>query len=433
MNRTLLALAVIVLAAPTVAAAASAESAGSFGVSPVRLTFTEPSLLRGASAEGTLTIQNGFHEPTDVTLKPEGELAKWVSVDEPAFTMNGDTSRSLKVRVNVPADAANGLYEGLLHIRAVGTGSPSGSGASINVEVLPAIQIRVGGEQVIAFAAERVHIEDRAPGAAIILTADTLNRGNVRAAPAFDVVIQDKNGAVVLKERVEGTRIEPSGTATQPFVLSSGLPVGAYTATATLEAAQSQAMFTALTFDVFEGAGAAAPIAPPSGVLVSLMAEKDIQVGSPAAFIARFLNDGGVAVTSAQMTVEISKDGRRVDIIKSDALRAEPGQSIDLEAFFRPTNTGAYTYKGHVTYDGVRTAIAEGAFKLGGTTTTASGGSNAQGANVPDGDAESAAAAATAASPPHSGQRVSVPAPGVGLLIAVLGTALVAVGGRSRK
>ncbi len=429
MNRTLLALAVVILTVPAVAAAASAESSGSFGVSPVRLTFTEPSLLRGASAEGTLTIQNGFHEPTDVTLTPKGELANWVSVDETAFKMNGDTSRALKVRVTVPQDAANGLYEGLLHIRAVGTGSPSGSGASIHVEVLPAIQIRVGGEQVIAFAAEHVHIDDRAPSAPIILTADTLNRGNVRAAPAFDVVIRDKAGATVLQERVEGARVEPSGSATQPFALSRGLPKGTYTATATLESAQGEATFSMLTFDVFDGAGAAVPLAPPSGVLVSLVAEKDIQVNAPAAFTARFDNDGSAVVTSAQLTVELSKDGRRVDIIKSDALRAEPGQSINLEAFFRPAETGAYTYKGYVTYDGMRTAIAEGAFQLGGTT-RASSGSTAQGANVAAGDASSAAASADT---PPAGQRANVPAPGVGLLVAVLGTALVAVGGRSRK
>ncbi|MFA5861019.1 MAG: hypothetical protein WDA16_04930 [Candidatus Thermoplasmatota archaeon] len=350
---------VIALVGPALLAAGAAHAAGTaegFGVTPVELSFTTPDLTRGGSSEGTLRVQNNFHAPTTVKVTTSGDIAQWLKVDVAEFVMPADSARQITVRVAVPASAANGDYAGSLRIRATGTGAPDGSGASTNLELLPAIKVSVGGDQVIRFSVEKVRVPDVLPRTPVTLRIDLLNRGNVRAVPGIDLTILDEDGNVALHENLVGEAIEPGAQATEVLKTTGTLPDGSYTAKGVLDHPVSDAALLPVTFEVSPNVGAPPP---PQGSMTSLTHEMVIPTVQLATFTAHFENTGASDIQGAKLTVEILRDGTRIAVAQSDPLRVSSGRDVDLDAFYTPNQPGLFTARGYVTYDGIRTLAEE--------------------------------------------------------------------------
>lgn len=346
---------------------AQAGTAGGFGVTPVQLDFTNPSLLRGGAAEGTLRVQNNFAEEAEVTVTPEGALADWVSIDlGNRFTIPAHASKALAVRLQVPQSVANGDYQGYLRIRATGNGEPSGSGASINVEVLPVIRARIGGEQVVAFVLEQATMDDRAPDSPLVVRADVVNRGNVRYAPSLDIIVMDVNGSEVIRESVRGAPIEPASKQRVEFAASEGLPRGLYTAQVSIPQEIGGGAPKTIAFEVRGGGATGGPRLTPSGSLTELRVEPTPSIGRVASLAAKFTNDGAADIESAKLTVEVYRDGERIAVIFSDPLRLPVDSVVDLEAFYEVKHAGRHVLKSYVTYDGLRTPVKEAAFDVTG-------------------------------------------------------------------
>lgn len=379
-----------------VTASAAADDRDGFGVTPVRLDFTNPGLIRGGGSEGSLRIQNWFSEATEVTVTPQGPMADWITFDPaPPFIVPADSSRPLLVKVAVPENVENGDYSGLLKIRATGTEQPDGSGAAISVEVVPAIKIKVGGEQILRFAAEKVGIQDVNDGSAVALNADVMNRGNVASAPSFHILVKDAAGTTVVDKPVTGDAVAPGSRASQSIPLESALNPGLYTATATLmNAMDGTASFEKLEFRILpQGMIAGSDESQVSGEFVGATVEpRNANVGEIAAVVAQFRNTGPVEIRDAKLTAEIFRDGRRVAVVTSDALRIPAGGMVDLEAFYTPTASGDHVANAYVTYDGFRTPVEEYAFSVAGdgsvdgarnANTNANGGGQDGGSNTP--------------------------------------------------
>ncbi len=68
----------------------------------------------GVSGSRTITVSST--EPKHVVIGAEGELAKWVSVSENSFLIQGNESKNVSVSVSVPEGAEFGNYTGTLKI-----------------------------------------------------------------------------------------------------------------------------------------------------------------------------------------------------------------------------------------------------------------------------------------------------------------------------
>lgn len=390
------------LAPPTPAAAAAS---GGFGVTPAQLDFTDPPLMRGSVAEGTLRVQNRDSSPTLVTVAPGGALAAWLSVDAPSeFTLDAGATRTLRVEVAVPATAPNGDHSGYLRLRARGTGEPSGSGATTQVELLPTVRVRITGDQVVAFALEQATIEDPAPDAPLLVRADIVNRGNVREAPRLDLVLRTREGAEVFRESLTAAPIPPAQKERVEVATTRGLASGLYTAVLSLSAEQGGGKPISIDLEARRGGASANPALTPAGDLVEVVTPPRATPGTLASFVARFANDGTAPIASAKLTVEVFRGDERIAVVTSDPLRAPVGETLDLEAFWEPGSPGEHTLKAYVTYDGIRTPVRQATFLVAGPE----GGSDATTTDAPD------------AEPPPAD--APVPGPSLALvLVAVLG------------
>lgn len=358
----------LLLVAPLFAAAAQASTTptDSFSVTPVELTFVDPALLRGGGSQGSLRVQNGFQEATNVEVTVLGDLAPWVVVEPSSFIMPADSARRIVVQISVPNEAANGNYSSLLRIRAVGVNSPSGSGAAMNVEVLPKLTVRVGGEQVISFATDSLQVADAAPQQPLEIAVHVINTGNVNAVPTFEVTIEDEDGNEVIRETLVGQALAPGSDEDANLATATGLPEGSYTARVKLGGMNAPAL-PPWTFDVYE---AAANTAVPTGELVSLTQPPSVTEGSLATFTARFKNTGETAIRSTKLTIEILRNGVPFAIAQSDSLRTASNQEIVLDAHYQAREAGNYVARGYVTFDGVKSPVEEHPFvveKVGAT------------------------------------------------------------------
>ncbi len=371
------------------ATAASGDDREGFGVTPVRLNFVDPPLIRGGSSEGNFRIQNWFSEPTEVMIRPEGDLAKWVTLEPPApFIVAADSSRPVKVIMNVPESAANGDYSGFLRITATGTGEPNGSGAAISVEVMPALKVKVSGDQVLRFAAEKLGIKDVKDGSVVTFSADVMNRGNVRAPAAFDILVRDANGKEVANEHVESEPLAPGTRVSEVLATQAILGPGVYTAHVSLANVLDGMTFVPIEFRVLpRGVATGTDAALVEGELRALAAEPQLaRVGEVVSVIAQFKNTGPVEIAGAKLTTEIYREGRRVAVIAGDALRVPAGSTVDLDGFYTPTESGAHTMKSYVTFDGMRTPVSEHTFDVAGDDASgyADDASSAKGASGQD-------------------------------------------------
>lgn len=394
----------ILLAALSFPLAVDAAASGGFGVTPVRLDFTDPPLLRGSVAEGGLRLQNSDATPTFVTLVPEGALADWVTIDGPSeLTLEPGSTRTLRVSVAVPTTAPNGEHAGHLRIRARGSGEPAGSGATTQVELLPAIRVLVTGEQVVAFTLEQVAIEDPAIDAPVVVAAEILNRGNVRETPRLDVLVRDATGREVLRETLTAHPIAPATKQRVELATSRGLPQGLYTARVSLPAELGGEGSFSIDIESRRGGATTGPALTPAGDLVDLEMPEGATPGALASFVARFANDGTAPIASAKLTLEVFRGEERVAVVTSDALRAGVGETLALDAFWEPDAPGEHTLKAYVTYDGIRTPVRQAAFLVAG----------------PDAAADATTPGAPGTQPPTP--EAPVPGPGPALLLALVG------------
>lgn len=86
------------------------------------------------------------------------------------------------------------------------------------------------------------------------------------------------------------------------------------------------------------------------GELLSFSSDKtEYQEGEVVKFISSFKNTGTVGLKTA-LVVEISIDGVRTEILKTEQIFLPVGQTTDLETTFRPAKSGLYTASAYATY-----------------------------------------------------------------------------------
>lgn len=358
---------VLALVASTFAALTPAQAAnGGVGVTPVELSFAAP-LLRGNSYTGELRLQNAFEETVTISASPLGDVAPWVHVEPTGlFTIAPGTTRTLLAVITVPADAANGDYLGALALRVKRADLSDGSGASVDMELKPAIRVKVDGSEVRAFALEDARVADAEEGTPPSVIVKVVNRGNVRAVPSFKVVVRDATGALVREDALTATPVAPGGGESLTIPLASALSAGEYEATVALAKDGPTTALDAGAFKVV-AAGALAASDGKAGTLTGLGADGKPAVGSILRIAAVFKNTGVRGADAAKLTAEILLEGERVAVVTSDPVVVPAGQTAEITAFWTPEKPGAYVLKGSITYDGLKTETREASLRVAGS------------------------------------------------------------------
>ncbi|HVL48109.1 MAG TPA: hypothetical protein VM889_06095 [Candidatus Thermoplasmatota archaeon] len=363
MKALIAALLAALVAAPLVAPFASAQDTaggGGFAISPAELRVPN-ALLRGGYYEATMRLQNSHDHAVTITPSGAGAIASWIRTDpaEP-FSMAPATSRTLRVMVTVPEDAANGPYEGAVRIDISGHGAPTetGSVASVNMAFAPAVKLSVSGDQVRRLAFERARVLDAEAGQPVTFVFDVVNTGNVRAAPSFAVAIEDAEGRKVHEETLKGLEIAPGVRSAIALKTSRGLAVGAHEATAALVADGEPRPREGLAFEIHP-AGTLSRSEGKSGQLAGLSADARPRAGSLVKVTGVFASDSTRAIDAARLVGEVSRDGARVALLAGDGLAVLPGTSRPLDAYWTPTEPGVYRVKVWATYDGLETEARE--------------------------------------------------------------------------
>lgn len=335
-----------------------ASAGRGFGVSPATVDFTDPPALRGQEYDTTVRVANRDDSPASVTLSPEGDVGAWLSVVPSApLVVPAQGSKDVVVHLKVPQDAANGLHEARLRVRAAAPDvAGSGSGSAVAVELVPAVRILVSGDQVLDLALESIAVRNATAGRPLDVVARVANSGNVRASPHLALSVKDSKGLAVFEDFLDiGAREPRSGGDVALRTSKAVLAAGEHQVTARLVLDEQVFGERAVEFQAVPPLGASLA----EGRVVSFGPDGAAFEGRALRIDARFANTGFAAIESARATVEVFAGGARVATVQSDALRIEPGLEEDLVALWTPDAPGAYTLKGFVAFDGIKSELPE--------------------------------------------------------------------------
>ncbi len=68
----------------------------------------------GSLVERSIIIQ--YDHDADVSLRPEGDLRPWMSMEPAAFFLPANATQQVNIGVNVPIGASPGNYTGVVHV-----------------------------------------------------------------------------------------------------------------------------------------------------------------------------------------------------------------------------------------------------------------------------------------------------------------------------
>lgn len=223
----------VTIAATLLAASPAVVSA--FGVSPPYVHA--PVLRKGSQFSSTIFLVQADPK-VDLRVKAVFEVPEkikgWLSVDKGGefIIPAGLQQFPIKVLVNVPKDAENGVFAGYLRINTIPNAVP-GEQISISVGARIDLSLTVGENVISDFSIRKLDILDIRQGEnpQVIVTLD--NTGNVPAAPdraSFELF--DKYGQIRLGyaaiEKFPETAAFQSSDFTMEFPLDIRLAIGEY-------------------------------------------------------------------------------------------------------------------------------------------------------------------------------------------------------------
>jgi hypothetical protein len=341
-------LAALALALVAVLAPALAQQPESLGLSPER--FEVGTAQAGEEYVRDLHLQNQFDSSSTIEVSMSGAAGAW-AVTDPAgpFTMGPRSSRVVTLTVSVPAGTGPGARQGQVTFTTEPKGSPDGSGTSNRFGVGLLMNITVGGDAVVRLAYTGARVEDAEQGQPVRAFVAVRNDGNVRATAEASGEVLPFSGNGTLANATGSLAVVPGESAEVPVTFAAGLPVGQYRAH--LVAA---GLDQSLPFKV-----TAPGIVAPDGELHAIVAPPRTQAGRPVRIDPWFEDTGAGAIGSAVFHGEVRRDGELLEVLGSESLAVQPGQSVNLTVYWTPPQAGAYTVSGHVTYDGYQTLEKE--------------------------------------------------------------------------
>ena len=337
------------------------------GISPASITISDA--FKGATYERTITVFNTGDETGTFALTAEGECADWISFfkeDEPTtplteVTIPGKDKAKVLLKFDIPEDIANAYYTSTIFAQSTPE-EEEGEGAVAHavIRIPSEILIQVTGTQILKGTVKSITTTDTEIDYPLKIKVEFQNEGNVIAKPKIAVAIT-KNGELVDSFVHSETGIKPDKTDTITVLWNTtGRETGDYAANVAVSLGKKQELlaskdlpFKILPFGTLTRKGA----------LQSLTIEGEPLVNIVIKLAANFENTGEID-TMAKFKGEIFRDGGLVDVMESEEMFVEVGETGKLVDYYKITETGSYEIKGRVFYAGKETAEKEVSFDV---------------------------------------------------------------------
>jgi uncharacterized membrane protein len=344
---------------------ANAAFAG-LGVSPSQMVVQN--LSKGSHAEETFILSRSDpKEDLHFKVIAEGATKDWTTLDRGMeFTMPAGEQRfPVIVKVDIPKDAANGEYKGLIRLASSSKSSKGmvGSGTSVALSVLIQTDLTITGEQVLKYDVSSIGIQNIEEGSPLDVLVTINNTGNVEAHPTkVHVEVFDKLNTELLESQdiAEMGSVAPFTTGDIAISIPTKLGIGQYWAR--ISAYKDEALLKKqdLVFEIV-------PLGSlkKKGNLKNLIFNQKAGVGETVKITGVFENTGE-SNYSAKLVAEIYKNEKMIKAVESDLANMKSGKTENLSAYFTPDVAGKYTAKVHVAYSGEKTQEKQAIISVGG-------------------------------------------------------------------
>jgi len=335
------------------------------GISPASIMINDA--FKGGEYERTITVFNTGDETGTFGLTVEGDCADWISFYEEAvpdktitkITIHRNDKARVLVKFDVPKDIANAEYTSTIYAQSVPKGEiAEGMGAQAVVRIPSEVLIQVTGTQILKGTVKSITVRDTEVDYPLKLKVEFQNEGNVIAKPGVAVSIT-KNGEPVDSFVHDETGVKPGKTDTITVLWNTtGRATGDYVAHVTVSLGEEQLATKDLPFKVLPFGSLTR-----RGELQSLTIEGEPLVNRVIKSVANFENTGEID-TMAKFKGEIYLAGNLLDVLESDEMYIEVGESGKLTAYYKILESGSYTIKGRVLYAGKESEEKEVSFDV---------------------------------------------------------------------
>ena len=339
------------------------------GVSPASITISDA--FKGGSYERTITVFNSGDETGTFGLTAEGECAGWISFynetnpDIPLteITIPGKDNAKVLVKFDIPEDIANADYTSTIYAQSTPEEEATTEGAVAHAVIRIPLEllIEVTGTQILKGTVKSITTADTEIDYPLKIKVEFQNEGNVVAKPKIDVGITKAGGGELVDSfvHIDETGIKPGEKDTITVEWdTTGRETGDYVANVAVSLGEELLSAKDLPFKVFPFGTLTR-----QGVLHTLTIEGEPLVNIVIKLVANFENTGEID-TMAKFKGEIYHEGNLLDVMESDEMFVEVGESGKLTDYYKILEPGSYEIKGRVFYSGKETAEKEVSFDV---------------------------------------------------------------------
>jgi len=356
---------IVIIVFLTMSLCPTANAGIGLGISPASITISDA--FKGGTYERTITVFNTGDETGTFELTAEGECADWISFYKPEepntpiteVTIPRKGKAKVLVKFDIPADIANANYTATIYAQSIPEGG-GGEGAVAHavIRIPSKVLIQVTGTQILKGSVKSITAADTEVGYPLKIKVEFQNEGNVIAKPEIAVGIT-KNGEPVDSFVHDETGIKPDMTDTITVLWNTtGRATGDYVANVAVSLGEELLATKDLPFKVLPFGTLTR-----QGVLHSLAIEGEPLVNIVIKLVANFENTGEID-TMAKFRGEIYHEGNLLDVLESDEMFVESGETAKLVSYYKILEPGNYTIRGRVSYAGKETEEKEVSFSV---------------------------------------------------------------------
>lgn len=310
--------------------------ASSIGVLEQSATIT---VLKGVETQTYITLINPNEKEVIVSMRSNKE---WVLNNE-EIKIPTKKSKKIPIRVLVPANTQNGIYESIL-LATVQQDKK-------DVQVTPAIglpfTIFVTGEERVELDLVSVETSNGEVGMPLTFYVQVQNKGTVLLKPVIKISISEKGEEIEQKE--QQTILLPGETKTE-LLHWTPEEEGTYTGEVTIGIPGRASIKKEITFTV-----QSQRYFSRSGNLESFFLNTTPEKNKPLKITGVFANNGTLPV-DAKLIAEVYHEGKLEKVVESEKSIVDQTETKDLAAYFTPTENKKYTITGKVVYAGKETS-----------------------------------------------------------------------------
>lgn len=346
---------------------ASAHSAGAY---PTELLFSNT--LRNGSYQQTIGIIDDSPTPDTYQLTVTGNMASWVTfraADNPAAVITTAQAQAgpptqVIVEVDVPSQAADGTYQGVVHLTPNPVGAPAGTkdGQGVGISADIPIGIKVSGTQTISGALLDAYTYPAIEvGSPLRLFTVLLNTGNVEVHPTITVTVA-RSGATMFSQIFNRDPVDPGlgpKTIESDWTDTTAAPVGRYLAHVDVKYLNTEIGSRDVPFSVVPYGSLRR-----AGNLDALRLENRPAPGR-AAVVKAVVHNVGQIETRPVFHGELYLDGKLLKGVTSVPVLTLPGQTATIDMVVNLPSGGRYTLKGQANFDGTESNSRSLSFRVG--------------------------------------------------------------------